>query len=214
MFSNSGSWRLAYSSVEPFRSSPFFWAFQAGLPLGPDAAAAIFAFTAGLPVAGARGPFGAITQRFDLPPGAQEGRLVSEVQMTLFDPVFGMLPGLSGTVVTEARLRRDQADDASTLRVIVESTRVADTNLGAASALLAGVTAPVESAWAALRGGAPLEVSLCTRRVRAKESAMQCDKQLQSDASHALWCARYADGEVRVARVGAREEQLFVYVRA
>ena len=43
---------------------------------------------AGLPVAGTRGPFGAITQRVDLPPGAREGRLVSEVQMTLFDPIF------------------------------------------------------------------------------------------------------------------------------
>jgi hypothetical protein len=43
---------------------------------------------AGLPVAGTRGPFGAITQRFDLPPGATEGRLVSEVAMTIFDPVF------------------------------------------------------------------------------------------------------------------------------
>ena len=26
-----GSWRLVYSSVEVFRSSPFFWAFQSGI---------------------------------------------------------------------------------------------------------------------------------------------------------------------------------------
>lgn len=80
-----GSWRLAYASVEPFRSSPFFWAFQAAAG-GEDTAAAVFAFTAGLPVAGSRGPFGAITQRFELPPAAEGGRLVSEVAMTLVRP--------------------------------------------------------------------------------------------------------------------------------
>ncbi len=80
--------------MEAFRSSPFFWAFQAGVG-SEDTAAAIFKFTAGLPVAGTRGPFGAITQRFDLPPGAAEGRLVSEVAMTIFDPVFVRAPLLA-----------------------------------------------------------------------------------------------------------------------
>ena len=182
---DGGAWQLAYASVELFRSSPFFWAFQAAAG-DEGAAAAVFRFTAGLPVAGSRGPFGAITQRFDLSPGAAEGRLVSEVAMTLFDPLFGVLPGVSGTVVTEARLRRDAGDDATLLRVTVESTRVVASNLGPPGALDA-VVAPVEAAFAALRGGGgSAEVALRTR---------------------------YADSELRVARTGAREDQLFVYVR-
>jgi hypothetical protein len=180
-----GSWRLAYASVEAFRSSPFFWAFQAAAG-SEDTAAAIFAFTAGLPVAGAKGPFGAITQRFELPPSAEGGRLVSEVAMTLFDPFFAVLPGVSGTVVTEARLRRDAADEPSLLRVTVESTRVVASNVGPPGALDA-LSAPVEAAFAALRGGASLEVTLRTR---------------------------YCDDELRIARTGAREDQIFVYVRA
>ena len=156
-----GSWRLAYASVEAFRSSPFFWAFQRATP-SEDTAAAIFKFTAGLPVAGTRGPFGAIGQRIDLPAGASEGRLVSEVAMTVFDPVFGVLPGISGTVVTEARLRRDPADEPTLLRVTVESTRVVGSNAGPPGAL-DSIVAPVESAFAALRGGQPLEVMLRTR---------------------------------------------------
>ncbi len=129
-----------------------------------DTAAAIFKFTAGLPVAGTRGPFGAITQRFDLPPGAVEGRLVSEVAMTIFDPVFGLLPGVSGTVLTEARVRRDAGDAPTALRVCVESTRVVSSNVGPPGALDA-LVAPVESAFAALRGGQPLEVTLRTKCV-------------------------------------------------
>ena len=180
-----GAWRLAYASVEAFRSSPFFWAFQAATG-SEDTAASIFAFTAGLPVAGTKGPFGAITQRFDLPPGAEGGRLVSEVAMTLFDPFFAVLPGVSGTVVTEARLRRDPADERSLLRVTVESTRVVASNVGPPGALDA-ITAPVEAAFSALRGGAPLEVALRTR---------------------------YCDEDLRIARTGSREDQIFVYVRA
>ena len=98
----------------------------------------------------------------------------------------GLLPGVSGTVVTEARLRRDQADDATLLRVTVESTRVVASNLGPPGALDA-LVAPVEAAFAALRGGAALEVPLRTR---------------------------YADDELRIARTGEREDQIFVYVRA
>ena len=180
-----GSWRLAYASVEAFRSSPFFWAFQAATG-SEDTAASIFAFTAGLPVAGTKGPFGLISQRFELPPGAEGGRLVSEVAMTLFDPFFAVLPGVSGTVVTEARLRRDAADEPSLLRVTVETTRVVASNVGPPGAL-DGIAAPVESALAALRGGASLEVPLRTR---------------------------YCDQDLRIARIGAREDQIFVYVRA
>ena len=40
-----GTWRLLWSSVEPFRSSPFFWAFQDGLVQNRAIAARIFQFT-------------------------------------------------------------------------------------------------------------------------------------------------------------------------
>ena len=161
-------------------------------------------------MAGTRGPFGAITQRVDLPPGALEGRLVSEVQMTLFDPLFvrcdgrlpcagraradvaarflpqGVLPGVTGTVVSEARLRRDAGDAPTLLRVTVESTRVVGSNFGPPGALDA-ITAPVETVFSALRGGqGPLEVPLRTK---------------------------YADAELRIARTGEREDQIFVFVR-
>ena len=40
-----GTWRLLWSSVEPFRSSPFFWVFQDGLVQNRAIAARIFQFT-------------------------------------------------------------------------------------------------------------------------------------------------------------------------
>lgn len=115
-----GKWTLVYSNVEVFRASPFFWAFQAGIG-SEELAASIFKFTAGLPVAGTKGPFGArpapadeacqpchhnsvpaphgpaplraishragpVSHIVQLPPGADDGRLVSEVAMNLFDP--------------------------------------------------------------------------------------------------------------------------------
>ena len=40
-----GTWRLVWSSVEPFRSSPFFWAFIEGLVQNRAIAARIFKFT-------------------------------------------------------------------------------------------------------------------------------------------------------------------------
>jgi len=40
-----GTWRLVWSSVEPFRSSPFFWAFMEGLVQNRMIAAKIFQFT-------------------------------------------------------------------------------------------------------------------------------------------------------------------------
>lgn len=87
--------------------------------------------------------------------------------------------------MTEARLRRDPADDRSLLRVCVESTRVVSSNVGPPGALDA-LSAPVEQAFATLRGGASLEVPLRTR---------------------------FCDQDLRIARTGEREDQIFVYVR-
>lgn len=175
----SGSWRLVYSSVELFRSSPFFWAFQSATG-SEDLAQAVFKFTAGLPVAGSRGPFGEVRQVLDL----QAGRLVSEVDMRLFESLFGLLPGLNGTVVTEARCRLDD-DDATRLLVTVESTRVTGSNVDPSGAL-DGVVTPVEQLFAALRGGQPLTVAARTR---------------------------YVDDNIRITRTGEREDQIFVYAR-
>ena len=65
-----GEWTLVYANVEAFRSSPFFWAFQDAIPGGEDLANGVFKFTAGLPVAGTAGPFGAIKQIVNLESGA------------------------------------------------------------------------------------------------------------------------------------------------
>ena len=176
----SGSWRLVYSSVELFRSSPFFWAFQSATG-SEDLAKAIFTFTAGLPVAGSRGPFGEVRQSLDL----QAGRLVSEVDMRLFESLLGLLPGLSGTVATEARCELDAADPTRML-VTVESTRVTSSNVGPAGAL-DGVVTPVEQLFKALRGGETLTV------------AARC---------------RFVDNNMRIVRTGEREDQLFVYTRS
>lgn len=144
-----GTWRLVYSSVEPFRSSPFFAAFQSFVG-SEDVASAVFRLTASLPVAGSSGALGAVTQRVSLASG--QGRLVSEVSLSLYGAV-------SGTVVTEARLRREETDPRGTLRCVVESTRVTGSSLPFA---LDSLAAPVEAAFAALKG-APLEVMLHCR---------------------------------------------------
>lgn len=48
--------------------------------------------------------------------------------MNLFDPFLGILPGPSGTVVTQARIMLD-AEDGEVMRVAVENTRVVGSNV-------------------------------------------------------------------------------------
>lgn len=110
-----GRWQLVYSSVEQFRSSPFFWAFAEGLVGNRTVAGAIFAFTDSIP--GAR--VGEAYQTITFTP-AGDGRLLSEVKLEVF-------PGLSGFVVTDSAI--NSLDPAGTLALTVESTRVADTNV-------------------------------------------------------------------------------------
>lgn len=150
----TGRWRLAYASVALFQSSPFFWSFAAAsqaLLGSEEPAAAVIRFTASLPVAGSRGPFGLVQLCFE------PGRVVSEVAMSLFD---GLLPGLNGTVVTEGRVAVEAADGGCLLRVAVASTRVAGSSLG-----LDGVAVPVDRVFAALRGGQELEATARCRFV-------------------------------------------------
>jgi hypothetical protein len=174
----TGRWRLVYSSVELFRSSPFFWSFSAAslaLLGSEEPAAAVFRITNSLPVAGARGPFGVIQLLLE------PGRVVSEVAMSVLD---GLLPGLSGTVVTEGRLAVAEPVDSGgcRLRVTVASTRVAGSSLG-----LDSLSVPVESLFSALRGGAELQVTAL---------------------------ARYVDADLLVLRLGEREDAILVYARA
>jgi len=143
--------------MEPFRSSPFFWTFAS--VMGEELSGRIFAFTAGLPVAGARGPFGSITHEFALS-SESTGRLVSSVEMRLFDPLLGLLPGPSGKVVSEARVSLEGA----VLKSTVESTRVVDSNVGPVG-MLDAVVVPLDQAMSALRGEAlqaTARVSFCS----------------------------------------------------
>ena len=123
-----GEWSLVYANVEAFRSSPFFWGFQKIVPGGEELASKVFEFTAGLPVAGTRGPFGAISQTLSLEPG----ELVSEVEMRIFDPFFAVAAGIAGTVVSTANVNIKPGGDGDTLLVAPRTTRVRNANVGGA----------------------------------------------------------------------------------
>ena len=116
------------ANVEAFRSSPFFWGFQKIVPGGEELASKVFEFTAGLPVAGTRGPFGAISQTLSL----ESGELVSEVEMRIFDPFFAVAAGIAGTVVSTANVNIKPGGDGDTLLVAPRTTRVRNANVGGA----------------------------------------------------------------------------------
>lgn len=175
-----GPWTLVYASVEAFRASPFFWGFQKAVPGGEGVAAQVFRFTAGLPVAGTRGPFGRITQAVDLAAGEME----SDVEMRVFDPFFALASGIAGTVVSRARVAVAEGGAGDTLLVTPASTRVRDSNL--AGALLDRVVVPTDQLQSAANGGEPV-VAECR--------------------------VTYADGSLRVMRVGDRMDQVFVFAR-
>ena len=125
-----GEWVLVYANVEAFRSSPFFWGFQKMLPGGEELANSMFKFTAGLPVAGTRGPFGVISQTMSL----ETEELASEVEMKIFDPFFGLASGVGGTVVSTANVKVKGGEDGpgDVLLVTPRTTRVRNSNVGGA----------------------------------------------------------------------------------
>ncbi len=84
-----GKWQLVYSSVEAFRSSPFFWAFPSLVGGDRQLAAQIFAFTDSIPGADVGPAYQTIS--------VASGQLVSEVELRVW-------PGVSGYVVTSSRL--------------------------------------------------------------------------------------------------------------
>ena len=105
-----------------------FWGFQKIVPGGEELASKVFEFTAGLPVAGTRGPFGAISQTLSL----ESGELVSEVEMRIFDPFFAVAAGIAGTVVSTANVNIKPGGDGDTLLVAPRTTRVRNANVGGA----------------------------------------------------------------------------------
>ena len=179
---SDGEWVLLYANVEAFRSSPFFWGFQKMLPGGEDLAARLFQFTAGLPVAGTRGPFGVISQTVSL----DSSEMVSEVEMKIFDPFFGLASGVSGTVVSTADVKiAGGAEGAGdTLLVTPRTTRVRNSNAG--GALLDQIVVPTSDLMTAVAGGAAVEAEATVT---------------------------YVDDTLRIMRVGENMDQIFVYTR-
>jgi hypothetical protein len=148
-----GEWVLVYANVEAFRSSPFFWGFQKMLPGGEELANSLFKFTAGLPVAGTRGPFGVISQTVSL----ETEELASEVEMKIFDPFFGLASGVGGTVVSTANVKVKGGEDGpgDVLLVTPRTTRVRNSNVG--GALLDQLVVPTSDLMSQASGGAAVE---------------------------------------------------------
>ena len=144
----NGEWALVYASVEAFRSSPFFWGFQKMLPGGEDLASQLFKFTAGLPVAGTRGPFGVISQTVSL----ESEEMVSEVEMKIFDPFFAVASGVSGTVVSTANVTVKPDGAGDVLLVTPRTTRVRNSNVG--GAILDQIVVPTSELMSSVAGGA------------------------------------------------------------
>ncbi|GFR40745.1 hypothetical protein Agub_g1355 [Astrephomene gubernaculifera] len=134
-----GKWELLYSSVEQFRSSPFFLAFQEGLVQNREVAAKIFAFTDAIPGAKVGAAYQTIS--FDT------GKLISEVDLELF-------PALRGTVVTTCSVVQEPP---CSLSLMVENTRVSNSNV---LPFLDSLAVPVQKVVEAVRGPGATLVTL------------------------------------------------------
>lgn len=134
-----GKWELLYSSVEQFRSSPFFWAFQEGLVQNREIAQQIFAFTDSIPGA----QIGAAYQTISF----DTGKLISEVDLEVF-------PAIRGTVVTTSSVT---PEEPSSLVVTVDSTRVANSNV---LPFIDNVSVPVRELVEAVRGPGSTRVNV------------------------------------------------------
>ena len=133
-----GKWELLYSSVEQFRSSPFFWAFQEGLVQSRDIASQVFQFTDSIPGAQVGAAYQTIS--FDT------GKLISEVDLEVF-------PGLKGTVVTTSDI---EFEAPNKLGVTVLNTRVVNSLLP----FIDTVTVPVKDIIEAVRGASSTRVAV------------------------------------------------------
>ena len=175
-----GEWSLVYANVEAFRSSPFFWGFQKMLPGGEELANSMFKFTAGLPVAGTRGPFGVISQTMSL----ETEELASEVEMKIFDPFFGLASGVGGTVVSTANVKVKGGEDGpgDVLLVTPRTTRVRNSNVG--GALLDQLVVPTSELMSQASGGAAVEAEATVTYVDDSLRIMRVGEKMDRSCVH------------------------------
>ncbi|CAG9466048.1 unnamed protein product [Pedinophyceae sp. YPF-701] len=137
-----GRWVLVYSSVDPLRSSPMFWALQSGLAGDSNVAQQALSLIASLPGI----EIGAITSDVSL----GDGQLVSSVELSTF-------PGIRGKLVTVSYCT---ASPPRTLALTVQRTTIEGANFLAP--ILDGVALPVRSLIEIVRGEGRADVALET----------------------------------------------------
>lgn len=168
----AGDWLLVYTTAQPFRSSPFFWCFQAAV--GSAAAAeAIFAFTALAPLA----TVGAARQTVragSVGSPARAGSIVSRVRLTV--------AGVGGDVVSEATTAGAAPGE---LVVTVTTTRVEGSSIPG----VAGTVVDVARGLAAARRGSPATARL---RTTYCDGAVRVTRTLEDD--HAFVYVREQGG--------------------
>ncbi|XRB20831.1 plastid lipid-associated protein/fibrillin conserved domain-containing protein [Pseudoscourfieldia marina] len=141
----SGKWALAWCDpgVEPFRSSPFFWAFKAAaagfeFPLVGGGISDVFEFTGSIPSV----YVGEATQELALDETGT-GRLVSEVSLQVMRRNRAWPVELKGAMRTESVVTQARENEGTlVVDLHVESTRIADTNGEALASTLANITFP------------------------------------------------------------------------
>mmetsp|Transcript_27893 Transcript_27893/g.55918 ORF Transcript_27893/g.55918 Transcript_27893/m.55918 type:complete len:327 (+) Transcript_27893:19-999(+) len=148
----AGEWDLALSSVQPYRSSPFFLAVRE--VLGPSTPKKARAAETGFSIhdlATSVGRIGRVRQTISQGEASGCLEMVSEVDLEV-----GVLPGLpvqaKGTVVTTATLDVVGAEGWTCL---VKETRIKDSNVPFLDSLLNDGSVPVSSIYEQLRGGVP-----------------------------------------------------------
>jgi hypothetical protein len=209
-----GKWQLVYSSVEAFRSSPFFWAFPSLVGGDRQLAAQIFAFTDSIPGA----EIGPAYQTISL----ASGQLVSEVELRVW-------PGVSGYVVTTSRLAaagESGVEVATTAGLLVLCARCVAAHTTAASTLGIAWLVPV-AASCHLAHALPLLPQLTVESTRVANSnvlpqlfdaiTVPVEQLLQqvrgSEAAKASARVTYLDRQMRVTRT-LPDNALFIYRRA
>lgn len=138
-----GTWRLAFSSCPPYRSSPFFAAF--GQLVGDVASPLLFSVTDGLPFFRVGAARQIIANTAATSPS--EGTLVSQIEVELY-AFDALLPPVRSVMTTSASARADDKD-AATLVLGLLRTEVKDSALPFSSAL----AFPVQQTFDGLKSG-------------------------------------------------------------
>jgi len=137
-----GTWRLAFSSCPPYRSSPFFAAFG---QLAGDFALPLYSVTDGLPFFRVGSARQIITNTAAT--STAEGTLVSQIEVELY-AFDALLPPVRSLMTTSASARTDDTD-AGTLVLDLLTTEVKDSSLPFSSAL----AFPVQQTFDGLKSG-------------------------------------------------------------